>query len=118
MPYRTRAQRRYRKRIAKAADCDPHFTRGWGPDSQITRGDLRRIATAIRRGWDVPPNVRAAIVARLDEIFTRETSTDKDARLLIAAANAVIAMVGDNHRRIFEAAYAELQLPLPRSLRR
>ena len=117
MPYRTRRERRYRRKQAKAAAIDPNLTRGWGPDSQISRGDLRRVATAIRREWDVPPNVRAAIVARIEEIITTDTSTDKGGRLLIAAANAVIAMVADNQRRVFRAVYAELQLPLPKSLR-
>lgn len=98
MSYRSRRERRYRQKQAKAAALDPNLTRGWGPDSQISRGDLRRVATAIRRGWDVPPNVRAAIVARVEEILDSGKSETADARLLVAAAYAVIEMVGDNIR--------------------
>lgn len=114
--YKTRRERRYRRKQAKAAAIDPDLTRGWGPDSKITRGDLRRVATAIRRGWDVPANVRSAIVARVGEILDNDSSTDKDARLLIAAGSAVIQMVADDQRRAFQRIYAELGMPLPKSL--
>lgn len=51
--------------------------------SQATRGDLRLLASAIRRGWAVP--------SHLPELAASAALDSGDARRLIAAAWALIA---------------------------
>ena len=76
---------------APAADpaCPP-LLYDW---SQATRGDLRQLASAIRRGWAVP--------SYLPDLAARGALDSGDARRLIAAAWALIAA----DRANFEAGY-------------
>jgi hypothetical protein len=90
MPYRTRRERRYRRK-AKAAAAKPQSAGGWGQGSDIRPGDLLLIRKAIREGWDVPAATRYTIAVRMYELF--EVA---DVRMSLAIVRTILAMAADN----------------------
>ncbi len=98
MPYRTRRERRYRRKLAKAAGPRPGTAGGWGLGAPISRADLLLLSKAVRERWDVPRATRQAVCDRLGELINSD-----DVRMQLSVANAAITLMGDNHRRLFEA---------------
>jgi len=95
MPYRTRRERRYRRRLAKAVAIEPAKLGGWGKDSIIGRGDWLLIRQAIRERWDVPAATRKAVCDRIGDLLD-----NAETRMLTAIARAALAMEDDNLRQI------------------
>jgi hypothetical protein len=103
MPYRTRRERRYRRKMAKAVAQGPECAGGWGKDSPISRSDWLLVRRAIREGWDTPPAVRVEVAARCIE-----AAESGDHRMLLSAASAFLAMQQDDLRRTLARIDAEL----------
>jgi hypothetical protein len=102
MPYRTRAERRYRQKLAKAGGPIPGTAGGWGKDYEVDRGDLVLLRKAIRQRWSIPAATRQAITARLTQLHD-EAVTAGNVRLQLAIFETVVAMQADNTRQLFEA---------------
>jgi hypothetical protein len=90
-------------------------TGGWGPGSDIRPGDFLLVRRAIREGWDIPPNVLAAIFLRAAEIAADDSIADdgarENARLLLAAGRALPAILDDGMRRLLAVNPATNETP-------
>ena len=65
MGYKSRAERRYRRKRAKAAGVSPRRRPGaWGKGS-VSRSDLVLLRRAIRENWDIPEATRLQILQSL-----------------------------------------------------
>lgn len=62
-------------------------------DPQHQSRDIRLIASAIRKGWNIPPDIMESLPATIAELM--ETGDD---RTKIAAAKVLLAMHGQNQR--------------------
>ena len=58
-----RQRKRYRRQKAIEATAGaPVLLGGWGPDSELTRGDLLLVRRAVRERWETSPENGAAII--------------------------------------------------------
>lgn len=69
------------------AISDPQPAGGWGKGSHVTRSHLQLLKKAIREGWDIPEDVKPAIVESLKECMNSGKN-----RLAIRAAEVVIEL--------------------------
>jgi hypothetical protein len=71
------------------AISDPQPSGGWGKGAYVNRSDLRLLRTAIRQGWDIPPETRKRIIESLMEAID---SDRHNGRLAIRAAEVVVLL--------------------------
>ena len=71
-------------------------TKFFGQGERLRRSDLLLIRQAIAGGWDVPQETKVAILRDVMALFDDGAA---GVRLWCAAAQTVIAMVGDNQLR-------------------
>jgi hypothetical protein len=89
-------KKRKRYRGNPEASANEYIPRGgWGSDLPMTRGDWRLVRKAVNQDWDVPQPVRDRICEQLGTAIE-----SRNARLILAAAWAALAMEGANLREL------------------